>query len=124
MDQPTLLQVRASIRLAFELRDGAAEITLDHVEAAEGVGRDDAVELVPARLGNPDRVLSERDSFDELTEVAEGQRKPGTWSDEDRSWAQSQPHTLNLRLEPHGRSRIVLGVRSSPRITHTGDFRI
>ena len=109
---------------AFELRDGTAEIALDHVETAEGVGRNDAVELVTPRLGNPDRLFSERDSFDELTEVGEGQRQPRTGSDEDRSWTQSQAHTLDLRLEPldgHGSS---LGVRPSAPLTHTGDFRI
>src|SRR5262245_63931430 len=64
------------------------ESALDDVEAPQGVGRDDAIELVTARLGDPDRLLSERDRFAELTEVAERQREPGARSDVDHGRAQ------------------------------------
>src|SRR6266545_7603739 len=101
------------IETAFQLRDGMVEITLENVEAPQGVGRDDGVELVTARFGNPDRLLSERDSFDELTKVAEGQRQPGPRSDEDRGWAQSQPQTLSLRGEPVEGQKAVLATRGS-----------
>src|SRR2546425_36309 len=72
--------------------------------------------------------LSQRDSFDKLTEVAQGQRQPGTRSDEDRDWAQSQPHhpkpfqrlpdhasVLWLRLEPvEGRKPFLAGLSFLP----------
>src|SRR5262249_53266375 len=73
---------------ALQQRDRSVQIALDDVEAPQGVGRDDAIELVTARLGDPDRLLSERDRFAELTEVAERQREPGARSDVDHGRAQ------------------------------------
>src|SRR5215471_16694080 len=76
---------------AFQQRDGSVDIALDDVEAPQGVRRDDAVELVTARLGDPDRLLSKRDGFAELTEIGEGQCEPGARSDENHGWAESEP---------------------------------
>src|SRR5262245_53536316 len=67
------------------------ESALDAVEAPQARGRDDAIELVTARLGDPDPLLSERDRFVELTEVAERQREPDPRSDEDHGRAQPDP---------------------------------
>src|SRR5215510_11883245 len=76
---------------ALQLGDRPVEIAFDGVEAPQRVGRHDAVELVAARLGDADRLVSERDRLVELAEVAEGQGEPGPRPDENHRRAQSEP---------------------------------
>src|SRR5215510_13080336 len=76
---------------ALQLGNRPVEIALDGVEAPQRIGRHDAVELVAARLGDADRLFSERDRLVELAEIAEGHGKPGTRPDENHRRAQSEP---------------------------------
>ena len=72
---------RLARQTALQDGDGAIEVPLGHAHVPEAGARDDEAEARVPGLGDPERLLADRQSLTELPSLGETQRQPGPGED-------------------------------------------